>query len=191
VKTPSESRLPKRCNWWWRKLADLATPEWYQTCHRSAYLYELGMRVTGKYEFGVAYTELTPEQCKELAHRWPLPYTNDTRHFIVTTQGYWHPRYMDRKPRAAGWSMPWVLSINLRWPDETILRSLKSLIEKERAHLKIKPDNRQDKLRSWRAIECMDIQRLKVRPLDDGERSQISKARKQYAQALREAKTSL
>lgn len=138
---------------------------------RSAYLYELGKRVSGKYEFAKPWILLTEAQWRRLEQRWPDP----EEHLVCEEGGV-------GTPTRAGWTRRITVSANLRLHNRTILTALMELIAGERRRLRMpnpRPNQgRKRRSRSWRAIELLDLQHDGVRVLNNGESSQISKVRK-------------
>lgn len=166
-----------RLCWWWRSIGTpdwdgiagggwpVAFKSWYE---RSAFLYELNARLNGKFEFQKPWTFIGRDKHDILARRWP----HDDSLRIASTSGADNPpegftAYMGRE------------AFNLRLPNDTLAKTFLSFIERERRRLKIPnpPRNKGQNRRglSWRPIELLDIKRLQLRPLEDGERSQLSK----------------
>jgi hypothetical protein len=188
--------------WWWRDVDPhpwatyMAGPqtkarqlhahrEWlFHTDYaEAAYRYELVARINGKFEFGGDWTTLDAHQTEQLARRWPTP-TKPGGNASIILQ-------MDGPPRPAqdGWSTPQTVSLNLRHNNEALIGAFLKLITRLRDEHGIRPRpnegarNRGDR-RVWRLIELLDVQRFKIRLLDNTEWSQVSKV-------VREAKASL
>ena len=166
---------------------------------RSAFLYELDRRMTGKYLLKKPWIDLSEKQQKALEARWPdgfhqnliCEYRHPGSHLAEKqwnkTKASLPEEIQTRFSRAdapvkPGWTRPLPDSWNLHLNDNTLSKAFLSLIKSERNRLKV-PNPRQHagKARrpiSWKYIELLDIHRLKLRTLSDGERSEISKARK-------------
>jgi len=197
--SPLEESLAERFKWWWRGLfvdmkakatqssslasAIEALPTadvnlfgalfgiLNQARERSAFLYELGMRISGKYEWDMPWIELTEDQKDQLERRWP----EQQEHLIVEVGN------ADRPPRP-GWTQRMPISLNLRLNNKTLSAAVLQILDRERKALGIPnpPPNSGMKRRprSWRPIELLDIQRDGVRVLSTAESSQISKVKK-------------
>lgn len=185
---PEQISLPdeagERMVWWWRVLHTREFREsnggvlffrWFkEELERSAYLYELGARVSGEYEFGKTWLKLPREKWEELAYRWPMD--TSLRSGISEAQP-------DRTHRT-GWTPYRRLSFNLLLNDSTLTRCFRRMIKDAREQTKIpspKPNKgRRNRGFSWRPLELMDLQRFASRELNDSERSQVSKAKKEF-----------
>lgn len=142
-----------------------------QARERSAFLYELGARITSKYEWGKPWIELTEDQKGQLEQRWP-----DQQEHLIFEEGY------GDKPPRSGWTRRITLSVNLALHNRTISTALLQLLNTERKRLGVPnpPPNQgmRRRPRSWKAIELLDIERYGVRALNNAETSQTSKAKK-------------
>ena len=173
----------------------------WHTREQSAFFYELGKRITGKYEFEKSWIGLSEEQKKVLEARWPdefeqhviCEYRKSGSHLAETQ---WNqikaplPEEIQRHfncagaPAKPGWTGPLPDSWNLHLNNGTLSKEFIALIKSERDRLKI-PNPRQHAGRalkpiSWRPIELLDINNGQLRSLSDSERSQISKAKKRW-----------
>jgi hypothetical protein len=174
-----------RC-WWWRGFFfpgrdDFAYMAYQTEFSRCAFLYELAARIKGQFEFGKDFSLLKDGQRNVLARRWPTPETVGSR--IVAENGW-----MTRE----GWTAFQNQSYNLRLNDESLVKAFLGWIRRER-HSKGIPNPRPNAGRanrtlrnglSWRPVELMDIAKY-VRPLNDSERSQVSKAKRFYEKESR------
>jgi hypothetical protein len=152
----------------------------------SAFLYELGARVNGEFEFGVNWLFLPGDKKDELARRWPIPDPGLTR---VAARYSVPPEMSGISPQQPGFSRTdGVPAFNLRLNDKALIQIFLRFIRRERTRQEIpnpKPnEGTRNRPRSWKPIEYMDIQRFAIRPLEDGERSQVAKARRLYQASI-------
>lgn len=179
-----EFQLAQRFEWWWQLFE--IYPEFetkiefrlYQDrWKRSAYIYELGKRVTGSYEFGDPWHKLPLKTRQQLAARWPMDNT-----FLTTTGGGLGRKQKDRLADFDG------VYFNLDASDEALVRMFKTEIAHQRRLLGIpspKPNaGKVNRGVSFRPVELMDLGANKVRPLSASERSQVSKARRFFKASI-------
>ena len=162
----------------WRQHFGSFAMEWDHQHRRSAFLHEIGRRVDPDYAWKCPYIHLTATQRKELFQRWPVD---------ESCLGNYEVGRLEDVPKA-GWTPFKGLSFNLNRNDEGLMRELKLFIQHERMKLEIpnpKPNKgRRNRGFSWRPVELLDFQMHKNHVLNDAERSQVSKARKQYGASL-------
>ena len=150
----------------------------YDTQHqRSAFLHEIGLRVDEGYRWKCPYIHLTEKQRNALLKRWPMD----------QALGDYELGSLKNKPKE-GWTDFKGFSFNLNRNDQSLMRALKGFLQHERNKMRIpnpKPNQRRrNRGFSWKAVELMDLSIYANRRLSDAERSQVSKARKQYFSSL-------
>lgn len=150
----------------------------YNTQHqRSAFLHEIGRRIDTGYRWKCPYIHLTEEQRGALLKRWPMD----------QALGDYELGPLKNKPKP-DWTGFKGFSFNLNRNDQSLMRALKGFLQHERNKMRIpnpKPNQgRRNRGFSWKAVELMDLGACTNRMLNDAERSQVSKARKQYFSSL-------
>lgn len=190
-KQESEAAARDGFPWWWREIENLRTVKnwtqdlieesvWQTTRMHSAFQYELRARITGRFEFGKPYPELTPKQKSELAERWPSNTKLGTVYKITSPENI--AANLDRhlSPPDSGWSNWFGITLNLSLNNKTLLSNLEQQIKAERQRMGLqnpaKNKGKKHRAPSWRYLELIDISRLKLRPLNRSESSQKSKA---------------
>jgi len=172
--------------WWWRVFHSQEFREgkglvfhWFkQELERSAYLYELGARVSGEYEFGKCWAHLPQEKWEELAWRWPMN--------VATRYGVSH--FFDNRPPEKGWTHSPPRSYNLRLNDTVLVRLFRRWIAEQRKLAGIpnpRPnEGKRNRGISWRSVELLDLRTHAKRILNDSERSQVAKAKQELKKLL-------
>ena len=159
----------------WKERTSLFAMEWsHQQHQRSAFLYEMGRRTDPRYRLKLPYVQLTPAQRLKLYRRWPV---DETR------LGHYEFGDLEDNPKS-GWTQFKGLSFNLNRNDTSLMKEFKWFIQMGRINLSIpnpKPNKgRKNRGLSWRPVELMDLQMHKGHVFTDAERSQVSKAKRQY-----------
>ena len=183
--------------WWWRKANEAGCaqifhaakcPPWsrilldlYQDhFERSAYYYELRARYDNRYQwdFGHPWIHCSRQQRRMLDCLWPNNYP--AQNWLPSDAG---------KP---AWSRLDGVSFNLQLNDTVLIEQFLAEVERLRRSKAIrKPGVGQGVRRkplSWRPIELLDIRRYRIRPLNDGERSHVSKVLRDYKAACQKAR---
>jgi hypothetical protein len=146
---------------------------------RSAFLYEMMARLSGKfekYEFGKPWSELTKDEMDVLAERWPMD--DAGARVAETRRAYWVVRQHGIKPDP-GWTNFQNISWNLHHNNEALLGAFKQILNSERKRLGKKRNPNEGtvyKRLSWRPIELIDQRQFENKVWSDSERSQVSKA---------------
>jgi hypothetical protein len=144
-----------------------------QRRERSAFLYELGGRVTGKFEFGFAWIELDEAHKAELEQRWPQPGERIVCEKLTRGETE-HDGHVQ---------LP-VSCWNLKMSDETLNAKFQEFITHQRDTLGIpnpkRSEGRGRRPLSWRPVELMDLRTHTGYVLNDSERSSVSKAVRLY-----------
>ena len=174
--------------WWWRHATIEASarifhhpnvshwnaiifPIYIDHFQPSAHFYEFRSRYDDRYvwDFGQPYVFIRTEQRRMLGCL--LPETTPAANWLPSSasQSQWANLH---------------LKINLQLNDTVLEKQFRTAVEEARKKQRIaKPQLGQGIRRkpiSWRAIEAMDIRHYGLRPLSDGERSQLAKAKKEY-----------
>lgn len=183
--------------WWWRKAKSEkaasifrhnGVPSWTEMLftiyqdhfERSAYYYELRARYDNRYQwdFGHPWIHCSRQQRRMLDCLWPNDYP--ARKWLPSDAG---------KP---AWSRLDGVSFNLQLNDTVLIEQFLAEVERLRSSKAIrKPGVGQGVRRkplSWRPIELLDIRRYRIRPLNDGERSHVSKVLRDYKAACQKAR---
>ncbi|MEI6072534.1 MAG: hypothetical protein WCS31_12130 [Verrucomicrobiae bacterium] len=140
-----------------------------------AFFYEFRARYNGRYvwDFDRPWIRCSDQQWRSLNCLLPSKYPS-TVDLPIT-------RPIDR------WISFPEFNLNLSLNDETLVREFKCEITRKRQELGIaRPATGKGVRRrpiSWMTIEAMDIQKYKIRPLTDGERSALTKARRSYKES--------
>lgn len=191
---PTEEFLTKKLNWWWRPIKsrqDCSKLKWtgiesidYHSFlyhfERAAWMYELGKRLTGKYEFDSSFIELSRENQVILSKRWPQP-ENFQRAFGVMDQ------FEDTINRP-GWIDFGPVRLNLNRNDKDLTGAFQDQIKAQRITYGI-PNPHQGKgkhLRSlsWKSIELLDISQ-KYGGLTLSQRALVNKAKRRHTEWLK------
>jgi hypothetical protein len=190
--------------WWWRCIDSVwnsgALQDKYPVWHsktvglagafereyqESAYLYELGMRFEGKYEFGESWWNLPYSRQQELAKRWPVKPTAPAKYpFKLKYKG-------ERKPLPKGWVSLQDVWINLSRNDDPICNAFPKLLNHVRAIHGIPnpPQNSggyrglASRVAKFKRIEVLDLQYFGEslpEEDDDTNRKRVSTAEKHY-----------
>ena len=176
-----------RLYWWWRIMADPASDwnakdslgilwrsEFKWQWERSAFLHELSARLGGKPKDWKPWLKLKKADRAAIARKWACENRQLRGGTFASSESSPPPGYTAFVGKTA---------FNLHHPNETLVRMFVRWLESERKRVGILVRSNSGQKRrpvSWRPIELLDIQRLKLRALTDSERSQISKAKKQF-----------
>ncbi len=163
----------------WKQLPSLFAMEWsHQQHQRSAFLHEMGRRTDQDYPWKLPYVQLSDGQRQELLQRWPVD---------ETCLGYYETGDLETVPKL-GWTSYKGFSFNLNRNNKSLVRIFEMFIQMERGKLNIKnPKPNQGRINrglSWRPVELLDFQLHRGRVLNDAERSQVSKAKRQYRASI-------
>lgn len=188
----TEQQLAERL-WWWRYATDeqwqvifqhpdipdqgqILAPLFRDIFELSAFYYEMRARYDDRYrwDFDRPWIKCSREQRRMLQCLWPN--RGPALQFLPTDVG--SPNWVDFK-----------MTLNLHLNDKT----LKGLIAEELSHVrhasKIPNPGYGRGVRrrpwSWRPVECCDRRHFQGIALDESERSQLSKARRDYEAACR------
>ena len=176
-----------RLYWWWRvmvrpesgwnandSLGILWRSEFKWRWERSAFLHELSARIGRKPKGWKPWLKLKEAEREAIAEKWPCENRQLRGGTFASSESSPPPGYTAYVGKIA---------FNLHHPNETLARMFVRWLESERKRTGIVVRSNSGQKRrpvSWRPIELLDIQRLKLRVLTDSERSQVSKAKKQF-----------
>lgn len=146
---------------------------------RSAFLHELSARLGRKPKNWKPWLKLKKAERETIARKWPCENQHLYGGSIQSASTIPPPGYTAFMGNTA---------FNLRHPNGTLVEMFVRWLESERKRTGIFVRSNSGQKRrplSWRPIELLDIQMLKLRVLTDSERSQVSKVKSQFGRVFK------
>lgn len=148
---------------------------------RSAFLHELSARLGPEPKGWKPWLKLKKDERATLARKWPC----EGGHLYGGAR-----QSSEISPPPGYTAFMGNTAFNLHHPNETLARMFVHWLESERKRTGIYVRSNSGQKRrplSWRPIELMDIQRLKLRVLSDSERSHVSRVKRQFVRVFNPA----